>query len=120
MRQGEYEQTVLRELRKIMLGSDGQARRFEDEGSGEKIRVEDVRLDTSEPDHKIVILLRNLDRPECVFGFDMEAVEWHEPGYDPHSLDPNIWVTIVLANFRERIMSQALPEECSPGEITWV
>jgi hypothetical protein len=68
----------------------------------------------------VVNLWRNLDRPECVFGFDMEAVEWHEPGYDPHVLDPNIWVTKVSANFRERIMSQALPEECSPGEITWV
>jgi hypothetical protein len=118
MRRGEYEGTVLRELRRILLGLDGQARRFEDEVSAEKIRVEDVRLDTSEPDHKVVILLRNLDRPECVFWFDMEAVEWHEPGYDSHSLDTDTWVTIVSANFRERIISQALAEECSPGEIT--
>ena len=120
MRRGEYEGTVLRELRRILLGPDGQARRFEDEGPGENIRVEDVRLRRVEPDHKVIILLRNLDRPECVFGFDMEAVEWHEPGQDPHSLDPNIWVTIVSANFRERSISQVLPEECSPGEITWV
>ena len=80
MRRGEYEGTVLRELHRILLSPDGQSRRFEDEGPGEKIRVEDVRLDASEPDHKVVILLRNLDRHECVFGFDMEAVEWHEPG----------------------------------------
>jgi hypothetical protein len=96
------------------------AGRREDGGLGEKIRVEEVWLDTSEPDHKVVILFRDLDRPKCHFGFDMEAIEWHESGYDLRFLDPEQWTTIVWANFQERIVSQPLPERCSPGEITWV
>jgi hypothetical protein len=50
----------------------------------------------------------------------MEAIELHEPGYDLRFLDPEQWTTIVWANFQERIVSQLLPEGCSPGEITWV
>jgi hypothetical protein len=117
VQRAEYEQTVLRKLRRILLNPNKQTRGREDGGLGEKIRVEEVRLDTSEPEHKVVILFRDLDHPECLFGFDMEAIEWHEPGYDLRFLDPEIWTTIVWANFQERIVSQPLPEGCSPGEI---
>lgn len=118
MQRAEYEQTVLRELRSILLNPNNQTRRREVGGLGEKIRVEEVRLDTSEPEHKVVILFRDLDRPECLFGFDMEAIERHEPGYDLRFLDPEIWTTIVWANFQERIVTQPLPKGCSPGEMT--
>jgi hypothetical protein len=75
VQRAEYEQTVLREPRRIVPNPNELAGRREDGGLGEKIRVEEVWLDTSEPDHKVVILFRDLDRPECPFGFDMEAIE---------------------------------------------
>jgi predicted esterase YcpF (UPF0227 family) len=120
VQRAKYEQTVLRELRKILLNPNKQPGRREEGGLADKIRVEEVRLETSELDHKVVILFRDLDRPQCLFGYEMEAIEWHEPGYDLRFLDPEIWTTIVWANFQERIVSQPLPEGCSPGEITRV
>jgi hypothetical protein len=50
----------------------------------------------------------------------MEVIEWHEPGYDLRLLDPEIRTKSIWANlhFQERIVSQALPERCTPGEIT--
>ena len=59
------------------------------------------------------------DIPAVLAAFD-EQIEWHEPGYALRFLDPEIWTTIVWANFQERIVSQPLPEGCSPGEITRV
>lgn len=120
MERAEYEQKVLRELRGRLLGPNGQPKSFEATGPRERIQVQEVRLDTSEPEHRIIITFRDLDRAECLFGFDMEAIEWRQPGYDPHFLDPEIWTTIVWANFQERIVGEPLPVDCSPGETTWV
>lgn len=120
MQRDEYEQTVLRELRRILLNPNKQTKRRDDGGLGEKIRVDEVRLDTSEPEHNVGILFRDLDRPECLFRFAMQAIEWHEPRYDLRPLEPEIWTKIVWANFQERIVSPPLPEGCSPGEITRV
>lgn len=86
----------------------------------ERIQVEDVRLDTSEPEHRIVVTFRDLDQAECLFGFDIEAIAWRQPGYEPGFPGPEIWTTIVWANFQERIVSEPLPADCSPSQITWV
>lgn len=120
MERAKYEQEVLREMRGLLLGPNGQPKKFEATGPGDTIQIEDVRLDTSEPEHRIIVTLRDLDRAECLFGFEMEAIEWRQPGYEPYFLGPEIWTTIVWANLQERIVGKPLPADCSPGEITWV
>ena len=37
--------------------------------------MERVYLDESGPEHEIAILFRNLDRPDCLFGYGRGAVE---------------------------------------------
>jgi hypothetical protein len=75
-----------------------------------------------------MILFRDLNRSECLFGFNMEAVEWGQLTGPDGALTfygaledaAQIWTTIVWANFGERVMSQPLLGECSSGGITWV
>ncbi|HET7480902.1 MAG TPA: hypothetical protein VFJ72_15465 [Rubrobacteraceae bacterium] len=127
MRRAEYEQRVLQELRRILLGPGGEPKRFKDRGY-RKIQVEDVRLDESKPEHELIILFRDLTRPECLFGFNMEAVERGQligPD-DAHTFYTTLedaaqgWTIVVWANFQERIIGEPLPTDCLPDETTWV
>lgn len=110
-----YEQTVLRELRNRLLGQDSQASRLEFERP--RVRVEDVRLDTS-----------GEDRPECLFGYAVESLE--HPGAIEEVFDSRytlkaaaeIYAGITAVSREEEIYATnyALPKECSSGPINWV
>jgi hypothetical protein len=76
VRRAEYECVVLGELHRILIEPGSQvanlARRGETHGG---VRVERVYLDESGPEYEIAILFRDLYRPECLFGYRIEAVE---------------------------------------------
>ncbi len=91
MQTAEYERLVLQELRRILMAPGGQAENLERRGETHKgVRVEEVRLDDSGPEREIVVLFRDPGRPECLFGYRIEALETpdilHE-GNNPY-LDP--------------------------------
>jgi hypothetical protein len=65
----EYERVVIDALRHYLIERDSE-RRYEG-----KIRVEDIRLDTSVPEHMVEILFRDDARPECLFGWRYPATE---------------------------------------------
>lgn len=114
----EYEQRVLKTLRELLLEGEPLIER---EG---RVTVEDVRLDTSRPLHRIHILFRESSRPGCLFGYRAEAVE------DPIILDPQEgywgpedWAGVILVtNFEEQVeaINLGLPPDCDPGGITWI
>lgn len=90
------------------------------------VRVGSVELDVSGEDHEIVILMRGLRRPECVFGRRQPAVE---PGdleetlrhFDSLRDAAEIYVTIFWAGIEGDIQAigYGLPKECTPGVINW-
>jgi hypothetical protein len=126
---GEYEALVVRTLRHYLIERDSGLR------YDGKIQVEDVRLDTSGPEHMLELLFRDDARPECLFGWrfpateaDSDALEgiehadaWEE-GLRGHE-QAEIWAgTFVLTNFEEQIeaVGHGLPPECDPDGVTWV
>ncbi len=111
-RRVEYEHTLLSELRKVLLKPKSQARR---ELEKPRTRVEDIRIDTFEVGRQVVILFRDLDRPECLFGFAWGPLEVLA---DTAEID----ATICWANFDETLYASdlGLPKECSPEGINWV
>ena len=64
----EYESRVLLKLKQV-LGD------YEIIHKGSRILIEDVRLDKSGFPHEIHILFREETRPECLFGFRIDAAE---------------------------------------------
>lgn len=90
------------------------------------IGVEEVRLDTSALEHEVVVLLRDLKRPECLFG-------WRAPAVEPGVFENDLYVHRTLQNAAEihaMIISVNLEEDlhltsfprrraCVPGRITW-
>jgi hypothetical protein len=60
----------------------------------------------------IIVLYRDLRRPECLFGWSREAQEAEEP---------EIWTTIVWANFHEHVIGSpyGLPAECRKEGNMW-
>lgn len=125
-RRAQYEDTVLRELTKVLLDPKKQAERIE--GEQPRIRVEDVRLDTSEAEHSIAILFRDLDRPECLFGYDVDAMPDPDDLGDDKAAFANwkdaaeFYATIIWANWEETIYAfdSGLPKECSSEGINWL
>lgn len=121
----EYERRVLATLRKELLEGSSLVER---EG---RIRMEDVRLETSGSPHQVHLLFREVARPACLFGFRASAVEYEEESAaDPIVLDPEegywgpeAWAgTIVVTHFEEQVLAVnlGLPPECDPGTTTWV
>ncbi len=121
----EYEQRVLRKLREELFEGAPLVER------GGRIRIEDVRLDTSEPLHQVHILFRETSRSECLFGYWAEAVEDAEKSSeDPVVFDPvegywgpEDWASIiVVTNFEEQVdaVGLGLPPDCDPESITWI
>jgi hypothetical protein len=122
----EYEGTVLHELTRMLFDPKKQAERIERDQP--RIRVEDVRLDTSEAEHGIVILFRDLDRPGCLFGWEVDAMPDSDVLDDDKAAFADwrdaaeFYATIIWANWEERIyaFSSGLPEECSSEGINWI
>lgn len=123
----EYERRVLRTLRKELIegGYKGQP------GGSARITVEDVRLDISRPKHLVIILFRDKTRPGCLFGYRSPAIEVEiEPSADHIVLDsqggywgPEEWASVItVTHFEEQVWSTTLglPQDCDPGDITWV
>lgn len=121
----EYERRVLTTLRKELLESQPLVER---EG---RVRMEDVRLETSGSPHRVHLLFREIARPGCLFGFWASAVEdEEESSADPIVLDaedghwgPEEWAsTIVVTHFEEQVeaIDLGLPPDCEPDGVTWV
>ena len=129
MRTAEYERVVLGELRRILIEPGGQAANLRRRGATHGgVRVDRVYLDESGSEHEIAILLRDLDRPECPFGYKIEAVETPDvlhdstnPYTDPVSV-ATAWGEIVWVLFEEQVFASGygLPRDCSPGVVTWI
>lgn len=89
-----------------------------------------MRLDTSGPLHQVHVLFREVVRPECLFGYWFEAVEWEKESEDPVVLNtqegdwgPEYWAgTMVVTNFEEQVdaLGFGLPPRCNPEGITWI
>lgn len=121
MERVEYERQVVEGLQKLLLGPDGQAKQLASEGTGVRVVVEEVRLDTSSAvGSAAVVLYRDLERPKCLFGWRMEAMA-PTSGGDPYRPDPEIWTTVLWANFGEHVIGTpyGLPGDCSSEGITW-
>ena len=112
MERSEYQARVVGELRRLLLDLDGRAKTL-DEGTGSRVVVEEVRLEDSSGGGIVVMLYRDHRRPECLFGWRMEAMEAEN--------EPELWTTIVWANFIEHVIGTpyGLPAECSEEGITW-
>ena len=114
---------MLEGLHRIPIEPGGQAanlaRRGETHGG---VRVERVYLDESGPEHEIAILFRDLDRPECPFGYRIEAVETPDvlhgstSPYTDLSSAAQVWAEIVWVLFEEEVFAVGcgLPPDCSP------
>lgn len=123
-----YERRVLAALREELVERDPGL-----EHAGNRIVVEDVRLEKSESPHRVHILFREESRPRCLFGFTAPAVEtgWDtDPTSDTIDIDPSLgysgpeeWASIFVAvGFMEQVeaLGYGLPEECDPEGVTWV
>ncbi len=110
MRTAEYEQTALQELRHILMDPGGQAENLKRRGvTHGGIRVEEVRLDTSGAEHEIVVLFRDLGRPERVFGYRIEALETPDVLHERSNPYPDLasaargWAEVVWILFEEEV-----------------
>ncbi len=125
----EYENLVVQRLHHYLIERD---RGLFYDG---KIRVEDIRLDASGPQHMLEIFFRDDARPRCLFGWRfpateldtdvLEGVEHPDPWEKGlrGSEQSEIWAgTFVLTNFEEQIEAAGLglPTDCDPDGITWV
>lgn len=122
----EYERQVLHKLWHELMEDEPLVER------GGRIRIEDVRLDTSGTLHQVHILFRETSRPDCLFGYWAEAVEYEEEKFseDPIVLDteegywgPEDWAsTILVTNFEEQVeaVGLGLPPDCDTERITWI
>ena len=123
-----YEWRVLATVQEELGGRDPGL-----EHGGNRIIVEDVRLEKSEWPHRVHILFREESRPRCLFGFTALAVEKGrdaEPTSDTIDIDPSLgysepeeWANIfVVTRFEEQMeaLGYGLPEDCDPEGITWV
>ena len=128
MDRAEYKRRVEEELSALLLGPGRTARVLDqEEGSRRsRVRVEEVRLDAYGADEDtVVVLYRHLSHPECLFGYRMEVTELTSSGDDPSEIKPEfgpeIWTTIVWANFQEHVYGSlpGLPEDCNPDCIKW-
>ena len=102
----------LRKLGKVLLTPENQAQRERD---NPPVRVEDVRIKPSTEGRAVVILFRDLNRPECLFGYAWDHLETMAD-------DAEIDATIAWANWEEEIYAAGygLPKECSPEGINWI
>lgn len=127
-RASEYKQIVLRELRRQLLDSGGHDRRLQVWGDTHKgLWLDEVRISVS--GEEILVLFRDLGRPECLFGFKASSVEPEQlgPGSTPCSYytleDAAVsYATLVRVNFEEEVYAAGygLPKYCAPDSINWL
>ncbi len=92
------------------------------------VRVERIYLDESGPEHEIAMLFLDLGRPDCLFGYRIEAVETFEvlsEATSPHTDLPSaaqMWAENVFVLFEEEVFACGcgLPRNCSPEVVTWI
>ena len=92
------------------------------------VRVENIYLDESGPGHETAILFRDLGRPDCLFGYRVEAVE--TPGVLNEATSPHtdltsaaqMWAENVWVLFEEEVFACGcgLPRDCSREAVTWI
>lgn len=118
---GEYEDVMVRTLRYYLI-EKGEI------SSVEKIQVEEIRLNTSEPHHMLEIFFRDDGRPECLFAWRYPVTDLETPddsaaiiSSSPEQAKANA-ETFVLMSLIEQIeaVDMGLPAECDPEGITWV
>ena len=123
-----YEQKVLAWLHTLLIEHDPHI------GSGKRrIVVEEVRLEAGEPEagDSVVILFREVRRPQCLFGFLTRARESSTPGAfewqrnvwdDPEGEGPHVDADMIAARLREEVEAAdiGLPEKCDATGITWI
>lgn len=123
-----YEQKVLAWLHTMLIEHDPEI------GPGKRrIVVEEVRLEAGEPEEgdSVVILFREVRRPQCIFGFRTYAREPTPPGAlewqkdvwdDPDGEGPQVDADMIAARLREEVEAAdiGLPMNCDPTGITWI
>jgi hypothetical protein len=122
----EYEQRVLHTLREQLTQRAAPLEHGEN-----RVRIEEIEIDTSNPGNWIHILFTEESCPKCMFGYRAEAVEPNaqicgetvilnqNEGY----FGPEQWAGLIIAtNFEEQIeaVGLGLPPDCEPDRITWV
>lgn len=115
-------QETLAFVRRQLLEEGGQ-RRLSD--GRYRIEVESVGIGDRDYGQVIVILFRAQERPGCLFGFEMDAVEPldEDDDYDRRMFpDPREWGAVLLVNLDESLSAThlGLPEDCARDAITWV
>lgn len=126
----EYKQIVLRNLRCVLLESGGRGGHLRAWGATHQgLRVEEVWLDVSGWRNEIAVLLWDLGRPECLFGFKASSAEPEQLGPDGTPRDHYTledaamsYATVVQVNFEEEVYAAGydLPKECSPDGVNWL
>lgn len=133
-RREEYERIALAELRRVLdpdlmiLVQDANGLRRTTKGEAKYlyrvIEIEEIRLDPSAREHEVVVLLRDLKRPECLFGWRAPAVE---SGVFENNCYKNVkdaaesHAFVLSINLEEYVLAidHGLPKYCSPGTVTW-
>lgn len=91
-----------------------------------RIEVDSVELEDRADGKVLVVMFRAEERPGCLFGFEMDAVEpLDESNPDDNRRmfpDPREWGAVVLVNLDESLsaLNLGLPEDCTRGAVTWV
>ncbi len=91
-----------------------------------RIEVDSVELEDRGDGKAIVVVFRAEERPGCLFGFEMDAVEpLDEDNLDDNRRmfpDPREWGAVVLANLDESLsaLNHGLPEDWARNAVTWV
>ncbi|HEV2744362.1 MAG TPA: hypothetical protein VGV91_14500 [Rubrobacter sp.] len=120
---------MLEGLHRMLIEPGSQAANFALRGeTHDGVRVERIYLDESGPEHEIEILFRDLGRPDCLFGYGIEAVETPEvlsEARGSHTDLPSaaqMWAENVFVLFEEEVFASGcgLPRDCSSEAITWV
>ena len=109
-----YEQVVHQHVREQLLRRPDRV----EPSLTRRAQVEDVRLG-SESNPDVVVLFRARERPECLFGFRMEARS--PPDDEAHGIPPKTWAAIIVTNFEESVITHSFRgAHCRPDEVVWI
>ena len=123
-----YERRVLETLRREYIEADPGLTH-----KGNRVAVERIEIDGSDPPRRVSVLFREESRPGCLFGFQYVAVEpeWDpDPSSETIVIDPSQgycgpeeWAGVLVSTyFMEQVeaLGHGLPPECDPEKVTWV
>jgi len=114
-----YERELVRWLRAQLMPP----RTLQDRRTLGTVTVEDVRVDGSFPDSRLVVVVRLSTRPDCRFGF--RARIWTNEGVSKGALndfpEAEDFAMILGTHLEETVMAwPGLPADCAPDGIAWV